>query len=136
MRIEEILTTNNAKSNFLKGLIRVAKSDGVVDEAEFAFFRQAAQSLGLDNIEELERCWRMDEKIIVAFETNKEKMFFLIQAVQLCWIDDTYTEVEQKEIRSIGKELGISLTALESVEKWAYEGIVWNKKGDDLLELV
>lgn len=138
MKIEEILVTNNAKSNFLKGLIRVAKSDGVVDKDEFAFFQQAAQGLGLEkqDIDNLENCWKADEKIEFMFNTSKEKMFFFIQAIQLCWVDDNYTEVEKQEMRSIANELGISFTALETVEKWAYEGIVWNKKSNDLLELV
>lgn len=138
MKVERILTTTNAKSNFLKGLIRIAKCDGVVDEDEFTFFQQAAQALGLGNMEvkELEHCWKEDEKIAVAFDTSKEKMFFFIQAIQLCWVDDKYTDVEKQEMRSIAKELGISFTALETVEKWAYEGIVWNKKSADLLEML
>ena len=62
-------------------------------------------------------------------------MFFIVQAVQLCWIDDDYVEVERIEMRTISNELNISLKSLEKVEAWVEEGMKWNKKGDELLKL-
>jgi len=137
MEITEILKSKEAKLNFLKGLIRIAKCDGIVDEREFAFYKQTATVMGLDeeSVDFLDYCREGTEKIEVSFEDGREKMFFLIQLVQLCWVNDEYSEVEKAEVRKLAKELEISLEALDQVEKWAYEGIIWNKRGEKLLDL-
>lgn len=133
----EILRSNIAKINFLKGLIRIAKSDGVDDKAEIMFFQQAAEAMGLqeEEIEMVTETWHTDEKITVSFESSEEKMFFFIQAIQLCWIDNDYVENEKAEIREVAKELGISIDSIQKVEEWVYEGIVWNRKSEELLKL-
>lgn len=137
MDIMEILQTREARINFLKGLIRLAKADGVVDENEFVFYQQAAISLelGEEEISALDKVKSEEHKIAFNFETDREKMFFLIQAVQLCWVDNNYSEAEQKELRTICQEIAISEEALMAVEKWAREGIEWNKRGETLLAL-
>lgn len=137
MDVNTILTTNKGKINFLKGLIRLAKCDGDLPEEELVFYQSAANSMGLGEEEQelINDMKNSREKIDIDFETNKEKMFFLIQAVQLCWIDNKYVDSERREMRLIVNELGISMDALEKVEKWVSEGIEWNKRGDELLEL-
>ena len=137
MDIKEILQTNEARVNFLKGLIRLANADGVEDENEFVFYRQTAVVLGLGEaeVEDLEKLKTGTNEITVNFETDREKMFFLIQAVQLCWVDNEYSDVERKEIRDMCKEMNISVEALEKVEQWVSEGMEWNKRGETLLEL-
>ncbi len=137
MDIKEILQTNEARVNFLKGLIRLAKADGIVDESEFSLYQQVAAvlDLGEQEIVDLENQRKSENKIPVSFEADREKMFFLVQAVQLCWVDHNYSEAEQKELRNICKEISISEKALKAVEAWAQEGIEWNKRGEALLEL-
>lgn len=137
MDIKEILQTKGARINFLKGLIRLANADGVVDENEFVFYRQAAVALELDEeeISSLEKIKSEEHEITLDFDTDREKMFFLIQAVQLCWVDNNYSEAEQKELRSICREIVISEEALKAVEAWAQEGVEWNKRCETLLEL-
>lgn len=137
MDINEILTTRASKINFLKGLIRLAKCDGNLDEEEFKFYQQAAYSMQLndEDVEELNKTWNRSEKISLTFASSKEKMFFLIQAVQLCWVDNEYTEIEKKEMQVIAEELGIDRQALKKVEEWVYEGVEWNRRGEELLSL-
>ncbi|MBD5474867.1 MAG: hypothetical protein HDR17_02610 [Lachnospiraceae bacterium] len=137
MDIMEILQTREARINFLKGLIRLAKADGIVDEKEFAFYQQAAISLqlGEEEILTLDKIKSEEHKIALDFEADREKMFFLIQAVQLCWMDNNYSEAEQKELRTICQEIAISEEALKAVEAWAQEGVEWNKRGETLLAL-
>lgn len=137
MDMYAILHTKDSKINFLKGLIRIAKCDSVIDDNEQRFYNQAAYTMGLgqEDTQLLEECRNMEGKIDIFFESSKEKMFFLTQAVQLCWIDGGYTDSEKVEIHCLAEEMGISQSALEAVEDWAYEGIVWNKKGDELLLL-
>lgn len=137
MEIKEILQTNEARVNFLKGLIRLAQADGVVDENEFVFYRQVAAvlELGEAEVESLERLKDGTIEITVNFETDREKMFFLVQAVQLCWVDNDYSDAERKEIQDMCQEMDISVEALEKVEHWVSEGMEWNKRGEALLEL-
>lgn len=137
MDIKEILQTKEGCVNFLKGLIRLANADGVVDESEFAFYRQAAIALelGEEEILALEKTKSEEHEITLEFKTDREKMFFLIQAVQLCWVDNNYSEAERKELRNICQEIGISEESLKEVEVWAEEGVEWNKRGETLLEL-
>lgn len=136
MEIKEILKTKEARISFLKGLIRLANADGVVDEGEFAFYRQAAIALELDDeeISALEKVKGEGHEIVLDFGTDQEKMFFLIQAVQLCWVDSNYSDAEQEELRNICQEIAISEEALKVVEAWAQEGVEWNKRGEALLE--
>lgn len=137
MELKSILKTEDARINFLKGLIRLSKCDGKSSEEELQFYFYAAKALELNEqqIHELESAWKSDDKLEISFETSEEKMFFFIQAIQLCWIDDSYADVERTEIREIANTLGISLDAIQQVENWVHEGILWNKAGDKLLKL-
>ena len=138
MEIKQILATKDARMNFLKGLIRLAKADGIKDESEVSFYRQAVYAMELDAqfCAEIDKLWENDDlEISISFKTNREKMFFFIQAIQLCWIDGSYTEVEKREIYKIASELEISEMAIQKVEDWVNEGIIWNKQGDSLLGL-
>lgn len=137
MEITEILQTNEARVNFLKGLIRLAQADGVVDENEFVFYRQVAVvlELGEAEVESLEKLKDGTNEITFHFDTDREKMFFLVQAVQLCWVDNNYSDAERKEIQDMCQEMNISGEALEKVEQWVSEGMEWNKRGETLLEL-
>ncbi len=137
MEIKEILQSKEARVSFLKGLIRLANADGVVDESEFVFYGQAAIALELDEEEiiALEKVKGEGHEIMLDFGTDREKMFFLIQAVQLCWVDNNYSDAEQEELRNICREIAISEESLKVVEAWAQEGVEWNKRGEALLEL-
>ncbi len=137
MELKSILKTEDARINFLKGLIRLSKCDGKSSEEELQFYFYAAKALELNEqqIHELELAWKSDDKLEISFETSEEKMFFFIQAIQLCWIDDSYADVERTEIRELANTLGISLDAIQQVENWVHEGILWNKAGDKLLKL-
>ena len=136
MGIEE-LKSQEAKINFLKGLIRISKIDGKVDNSEWSFFLQAGNAMGLDggDLAQLQSCWNTSEPIQVTFSEASEKAFFFIQAIQLCWIDNSYDESERKEIRKLAFELHFSEASIEKIEQWVQEGIEWNKKGDSLLKL-
>lgn len=137
MELKSILKTESARINFLKGLIRLSKCDGNNSEEELQFYFYAAKALELNEqqIHELESDWHSKNILDISFETSEEKMFFFIQAIQLCWIDNRYTDIEKAEIRVLANLLGISLDAIQQVETWVHEGILWNKAGDKLLKL-
>lgn len=138
MRIEEELRTPEAKMNFIRGLIRLSASDGVIDESESAFFQSAAISMGLDPMVVPELIMATGNKEVenkVVFTERREKLFFFIQAIQLCYVDGSYSETERKEMEKIRQELDIEETVVQEIEKWVKEGMEWNNRGNGLLEL-
>lgn len=137
MEINKILKTESAKRNFLIGLVYLAKADGVVDESEKVFFLNAGASLKLskESIDEINSCWTKDAMPEITFETKKEKLFFLIQAVQLCNVDNAYTVEEKEFVHKIASDLGVTKESVEKIEAWVKEGIEWQAKGDMLLEV-
>ena len=138
MDINKNLKEKTDKINFLKGLIRMAKSDGMKDDSEIIFYHQAAQALGLsvDDLVQINDAWNSDElHMPLEFTNSKSKMFFFVQAIQLCWMDNAYLDAEKQEIRLIAKELHISEEAINQVEAWVEEGMAWNNRGIALLEL-
>ena len=76
-----------------------------------------------------------NEKPKITFETRREALYFIREAVQLCHVDQKYTESEQREVYAIAEELGIEKAAVEPIEAWVEEGMAWNARGDALLEL-
>ena len=47
MYYEQLFQTNEAKMNFVKGLIRISKADGEISPEEQIFFIDAARGLGI-----------------------------------------------------------------------------------------
>ena len=137
MKLEEELKTIESKKQFIKGILYISKADGEIDSSEKKFFEQSALALGLNNddILKLENDFNSVDKITVKFDTSRETMFFLIQAIQLCYIDGKYTDDEKNAIRSIASLNNISEKAIRSVEEWVEEGMKWNIRGDALLTL-
>lgn len=78
MDMYAILHTKDSKINFLKGLIRIAKCDSVIDDNEQRFYNQAAYTMGLgqEDVQLLEECRNMEGKIDIFFESSKEKCSF------------------------------------------------------------
>lgn len=137
MNIREILKTEEAKLNFLGALIRLAKIDKNVSEDERLFFTQAAVQLEMkeESISLLQNFWTSEEKINVKFETKRESLFFIQQAVQLCEMDGVYNDEEKKEIKLLGKELGLLEASIEKIEAWVEDGLKWQALGETLLDI-
>ena len=117
--IDGILLNDSAKINFIKGLIRVAKADGVVEDEEYVFYMDMAEAFKLDEkaVEELDEYRKSDKKDPVTFETTKEKIYFIVQAINQAWSDNNYTQDEKDELTAIAQEMGISCDVLEKIEK-------------------
>ena len=117
--IDGILLNDGAKINFIKGLIRVAKADGVVEDEEYVFYMDMAEAFKLDEkaVEELDEYRKSDKKDPVIFETTKEKIYFIVQAIKQAWSDNNYTQDEKDELTAIAQEMGISCDVLEKIEK-------------------
>lgn len=135
--IKDVINTETSRINYLRGLIRIAECDNNKTSDEEGFIYKIAEIAGASYSE----LWKAEEKLEIEgsdkihFETKKEKILFLMQALYLCWIDDDYSDLERKEIIAIGNELGITQFELEEVESWVKQGIGWMKTGAELLRL-
>jgi len=137
MQINEILKTEAAKRSFLVGLVFLSKADGVVDESEKSFFLNAAASLELseESVNEIDSCWAKDVMPKLVFNSKREKLFFLVQAVQLCNVDNVYCEEEKQLVNKLALDLGVTNDSVEKIEAWVKVGMEWQAEGDKLLEL-
>lgn len=136
MKYIDIFQSKNARLNFLKGIIRLAKADKVIEPEEQMYFRAAGAQLELTqaDLDEVDQYWRQDE-LPVTFETQREKVLFLREALQLCAVDDRYPEEERQEIRKVAAELGILIELVEQLEAWVEEGMRWKQRGDEFLNV-
>ena len=137
MRIEDILKTEESKLNFLKGIIRVSKCDGILAKEEQMYMNQIAIGFNFSEASKdiLKKCYESDETISVNFDTKREKNFFLMQSIQLSWIDGNYSDEEKIETRKIASELGVEEEKVIKIEAWVQEGVEWNKRGDLLVDM-
>ncbi len=137
MNINEILKSELSKRDFLIGLVYLSKLDGVIDSLEKAFFIDAANSLQLSKemTDQINACWANDVLPELNFQNKTEKLFFLIQAIQLCNVDSIYSEKEKEYIYQTALNLGISIESVQEIEEWVSEGVKWQSKGNALLEL-
>ena len=105
MYYEQLFQTNEAKMNFVKGLIRISKADGGISPEEQTFFIDAARGLGIseEDIAMLPAVMNQDAEIPLAFASRSEVLCFLREALQLCMVDDEYSDAERKEIMELAQ---------------------------------
>lgn len=132
-----ILDTKESRFDFMKGLIRIAKADGIISQEELVFFDNLGNSMEIDenSMTELHSIISSNEICSVEFEKKEHKLVFLIEALQLCYIDDDYSENEKNEIVKIANELNISLDTIKEIEKWVVEGMEWSNRVNYLFTL-
>lgn len=76
MYYEQLFQTNEAKMNFVKGLIRISKADGGISPEEQTFFIDAARGLGISE---------EDIAMLPAVMNQKEKFRWgLLHGVKCC----------------------------------------------------
>lgn len=136
--IETIIDSKASKMNFMKGLILLAKADGFIEDNEKHFFVNAAVGLGLqggdlDVVEEMIQATEMDCDI--HFVNNNQALFFMREAMQLCYIDGSYNDREKEIIEEIRKNNSLPKESIERIEDWVVQGMAWRAEGDKLLNL-
>jgi hypothetical protein len=144
INILDILNTEKARINFIKGLIYISKAkemrEGLtgVETEELIFFRNAMISLQIDEKtqKELEEIINYtDITIDIAFDNKKQSLFFLREGIQICYVDGVYYDAEKDMIKEMADKLGIGMDIIEKIEKWVLEGIEWTKQGEKFLEM-
>jgi uncharacterized tellurite resistance protein B-like protein len=134
--IHTLYSSNEERLNFIKGLVRIARSDNKISPEEEVFFINASQGLALEEsqINKLKEAI-VDTSILlpVTFPKKEQSIFLLKEAIQLCFIDGRYSDLEKVEVTKLAKELNVSPIAVVELEEWVQEGIAWTQRGDNLL---
>ena len=142
MELTEMYRTEEDRVNFLKGIIRLARVDGVVEDSERVFFGNLLVALAIspENAAMLTRILDADltaeetkDSLRISFAEKPQAIFFIEEAVQLCCIDGNYHEKERAEMHTLARELGVSLSLLEQIEEWVQEGMAWQARGEAFL---
>lgn len=136
--INSIIDSLAAKMNFMKGLVLLAKADGVVDQREKEFFMTVAVALGLDEESRKIILEMMDTSDIspdITFVNKQQTLFFIREALQLCYMDGIYDIKEKELIEVFRKNNNVSSESVKKIEQWVQKGITWKEEGADLLTL-
>ena len=136
MDINKILKTEESRKNFLIGLVFLSRVDGV-DESEKIFFENAAAALELSDEaqNEVNLSWNKEDMPELKFEDKKASLFFIMQAIQLSNVDNSYTEKEKAFIYNIATKIGLTNESVYKIERWVEEGLKWQAEGDKLLDM-
>ncbi len=116
-------------------MICVGHADGYMGEKELARIYQLVDSehfslrerqILMDDVDEP----KQPETIIadMADLSRVQKLSLLRKLYQIALIDRKLTAAEQREIRRIGRLLGIEEEKLQQVEDWILEGILWRER--------
>lgn len=144
MEIDVIYSQQDDKFMFLKGLLKLAKVDGNISSEEMGFLSDISVGFGLseENIEKLKQasCYDLDSDegkkfFKLSFSNKAQSIFFIKEAIQLCYIDGKYDDCEKNAIKDIAREIGLSDSTLNKVDEWVCEGIEWKERGDKLIYL-
>lgn len=117
--------------NYMKGLIRVAKCNGVVELSEKQYINLIAQRLNLDM--DIEGLLSGKEAICLSFSNRYEALLFLQESMQLCVVDGSFDDVEQNELISISEEIGLGREAYNKLYDWIKAGLEWQSQGKELI---
>ena len=142
MEVNNLYTTEAAKLNFVKGLLRAALADGLLEEGERFYLDHLMVGLGLSDEgraaihDAISLDSASDEGkafFHLEFENKAQKMYLLEEVVQVSGLDEDYTDEEKALVRELAADMGVSEAAVEAVEQWAEAGRAWQAQGDALL---
>ncbi len=140
MEIAKILDSQTAKYNFIKGLFCLAIADGQIDDTERTFFLTAASQLGMqaEPFEQLSALLNSGnaDHAEIRFNTRQQAVFFVREALQLCYVDGSYGKKEREVLEAISANCGLEGSLLASMEEWVMAGIRWRAAGEKFMEEV
>lgn len=137
--IKLIYPSVEERLNFIRGLVRISRADTIITPEEEIFFENAALGLGLERAEVQKIHPALADRTIdvpVKFSTKRQALFFFKEAIQLCYVDKVFSDLERNEVMTLAKELGISSESIDSIEAWVLEGREWISRGEELINFL
>ena len=124
------------KKVFFQVLIHLSASDGHTDESETDFIKEAAESHGIKDIDELFAS--VDEKEIlekVKIIKNRHLALELIKEMcMLSHVDNLLSDEETLFIGKVGIALGVEMEKIEQISNWIIDRIIWMEQAKYIFE--
>lgn len=124
------------KRVFFQVLIHLSAADGYRGESEIDFIRDAAETQGIKNIEEL--FIPTDEQEIleqVKIITNRHLALELIKEMcMLSHVDNLLSDSETLFIGKVGIALGVEMEKIEQISNWVIDHIIWLEQARYIFE--
>ena len=115
------------KKVFFQTLLHLAGADGVTDDAELAFIEAAAQTQGIENIEELSG-YEDEAAVLENVKIIKDRhlaMELIREMCTLSHVDNVLSDEETLFIGKVGIALGIEMEKIEQISNWIIDRIIW-----------
>lgn len=124
------------KEVFFKVLIHLSAADGHSDESEIEFIREAAETQGIANIDELFKPMKEDVLIDeVKIIKNRHLALELIKEMcMLSHVDNLLSDEETLFIGKVGIALGVEIEKIEQISNWIIDRIIWMEQAKYIFE--
>ena len=124
------------KEVFFQVLIHLSATDGYTDDLEVDFIKEAAETQGIKNIDELFAV--IDEKEIlekVKIIKNRHLALELIKEMcMLSHVDNLLSDEETLFIGKVGIALGVEMEKIEQISNWIIDRIIWLEQAKYIFE--
>ena len=124
----DILTTEKSRINFVKGLVYISKADEIskgtsgINAEEMEALKSVMKTLSISEEEKFKIVKLINSNKIdlkIEFDNDRQSLFFLREAIQVCYVEACYSQAEKNMIYKMGKMIGISKDKIEEIEDWA-----------------
>ena len=124
------------KEIFFQVLIHLSATDGHTDESETDFIKQAAESHGIKNIDELFAYTdEKEKKKKVKIIKNRHLALELIKEMcMLSHVDNLLSDEETLFIGKVGIALGVEMEKIEQISNWIIDRIIWMEQAKYIFE--
>lgn len=128
------------KMAFMKAFVRLANSDGHLDENELNFVRQIAVTYGISKERSKElQAIANDEEVIEAVKIIDDRRAALELVKEMCILahaDDVLSDKETLFIGQVGMAMGVNLEKIEQISNWVIDRIIWLEEAKIIFEEV
>lgn len=134
----DVYADEESRLSFLLGCVCLAQADGDIADTEKAFFINAAAGMEISTERQVEVSeWPESDQDPedVRFNTKREALFFIREALQFCYMDGHFSAEERELLMTMCNRFGVSRASFEYIEDWVKEGINWRQDGERLLDL-
>lgn len=128
--------TIEEKTIFFRVLFHLADSDGITNENELEFIRNAAKAQGIGNLEELQNL-SDEEKILQDVKIIKNRHLALELIREMCMlshVDNILSDEETLFIGKVGIALGVEMEKIEQISNWVIDHIFWREQAKYIFE--
>lgn len=125
---------------FMKAFVRLANSDGKLDEDEIDFIKNIAITYGIPK----ERTQDVlsansDEDVVKAVKIIDNRRAALELIKEMCILahaDDNLSDKETLFIGQVGMAMGVDLDKIEQISNWVIDRIIWLEEAKIIFEEV